>query len=300
MVLGPRKFYKMNGLNYIFKTYDNIEEAPGEVYNTTVNGFNNTFIVNYVQTNKINEHTILFITANSVDDGRFIKIQTKNGATPPAVESESYVKIHTGDTMIWARGDIYGVSTKTVVNETFDRDYQVLTLEYSDGTTETLDLSNSFLSGTFPINVDQGTKTISLRDLYYDANGNFVTNSDYSRQDRNKIDNIDTLKNVHIEGAGNMATTNYQHIEGRYAKVDNTYIFMIGDGTNGAPSNIFTISFNGVTHSKTDVTAGGTADNPDFKLSDIHSVVNEDWCFLGDRYNDYNTDYSPESFESEI
>jgi hypothetical protein len=292
MILGPRKFYKMNGLNFIFKTYDDndIEEAPGVLYNTTVDGFNNTFVVNYVQTNKINQHTILFITANAADDGRFIRVQTKNGATPPTVESEMYVKIHTGDTMIWARGDIYCVSTKTVIKESFDRDTQVLSIEYSDGTTETLDLSNSFLSGTFPINVDQETKTVSLKDLYYDTNGNLVTYSDFSRQDRNVLDNIRSLKNVHIEGIGNKATTNYQHIEGRYAKVDNTYIFMIGDGTSGAPSNIFTITFNGVAHLKNDVTAGGTDANPAFKLSDIHSVINEDWCFLGDKYNDYNAD----------
>ena len=307
MELGPRKFFKFFSLNFVFKVDEIHNETLGDiaVFNTSENGFNDEFLENYVSTDRVNKHTIMFITANSDDEHvsehgneSYVEILSK---TPSTIEGESdiiethYRKVHAGDTMIWARGHLYCVSTKTVVNSEFDGGTKSLVFTYNDGTTESIDLSSQDYTGLFPINVNDENNQISLEDIYYDQNRNLVigTNSN------NSTSNISSLSYVHVEGEGNAPATSYQHIEGKYALVDEHYMFIIGGGSSGAPLNIFTITFDGVAHLKNDVTAGGTPENPDYKLSDIHSVLDVDWTYLGEKYADYSgRDFSNEDFDA--
>ena len=64
--------------------------------------------------------------------------------------------------------------------------------------------------------------------------------------------------------------------------------FIIGNGDENTRYNVFTVGFDGTVHAATDVTAGGEKTNPDYKLSDIHSVLNKDWAFIGNAYADYD------------
>lgn len=311
MELGPRKFFKFFSLSFVFNVNEIHDETLGNiaVFDTSENGFNSTFLTNYVATNRVNKHTIMFITANDDDEQlslrgyeKYVEVISK---TPSTIEGEEddikhhFRKVHAGDTMIWARGHLYCVSTKTVVNVEFDTDERKMTFTYNDGTTEVIDLSIEDYEGIFPIKVDTNPDTqkkeISLEDIYYDRNRNIVFGSG-----ANSTSNLDELHFVHIEGENNSAVTDYQHVEGKFALVDNRYIFIIGGGASGAPMNLFTITFDGVAHAKNDVTAGGTAEHPDFKLSDIHSVLDEDWAYLGNRFADFTRSYSDRTFEAEI
>ena len=138
MELGPRKFFKFFSLNFVFKVNEVHDETLGDiaVFNTSENGFNNEFLENYVSTNRVNKHTIMFITANA-DDERVSEIGNESyveilSKTPSTVEGESdsiethYRKVHAGDTMIWARGNLYCVSTKSVVNAEFNEASRLL------------------------------------------------------------------------------------------------------------------------------------------------------------------------------
>lgn len=307
MELGPRKFFKFFSLNFVFKVNEVHDETLGDiaVFNTSENGFNDEFLENYVSTDRVNKHTIMFITANADDEHvseqgneSYVEILSK---TPSTIDDESdiiethYRKVHAGDTMIWARGHLYCVSTKSVVNAEFNEESRLFTFTYNNGTTESIDLSSQDYVGLFPITINEENKTISLEDIYYDENRNLVigTNSN------NSTSNIVNRKFIHVEGEGNKAIVSYQHVEGKYALVNENYIFVIGGGESGAPLNIFTITFDGVAHLKNDVTAGGTPENPDYKLSDIHSVLDVDWTYLGEKYADYNgRDFSDEDFDA--
>ena len=61
---------------------------------------------------------------------------------------------------------------------------------------------------------------------------------------------------------------------------------------------MFVITFNGISHIKTDFTAGGTLDAPLYRLSDIHSVLDVDWAFIDENAEnsfsdvDYSNDYN--------
>ena len=71
-------------------------------------------------------------------------------------------------------------------------------------------------------------------------------------------------------------------MQGKYSSIDNTAIFIIGGGEDEySRLNLFTVGFDGIAHILTDITAGEDKDNPDYKLSDIHSVVESDWIFIG-------------------
>jgi hypothetical protein len=303
MELGPRKFFKFFSLSFVFKYREIHDDTLGDiaVYDTSESGFNPDFVTEYISSNRVNKHTIMFITVNSDDEqlstqghDRYIEIITKtpSGEGDENIIERQYRKVHAGDTMIWARGNLYCVSTKTVVDVDFDSTEKKFIFTYNDGTDEKIDISLTAYTGIFPIKVNENN-IIELENIYYDENHNLVINSD-----SNATNSLGSISFAHVEGVGNQARADYQHIEGKYALVeDGRYIFVIGNGTSGSPLNVFTVTFDGVAHLKTDVTAGGTPDNPDFKLSDIHSVLDVDWYFVGDRYADYNArDYTDETY----
>lgn len=289
MDIGPRKFYKMNGLTYIFKTYSGtpVTGIASDIYDTSVDGFNNQFKQNYILTGKVDIHTIMFITANEQDEGTYISTKIKDSSTPPEIKNTIYKKIHAGDTMIWARGDIYCVSAKNVSGISFDSQNRDLDIDYNDGTKESLSLASVNYTGEYPISIDPATNTVSLKDIYYDENGNLVLYTNPNEMDRNSSRGVSDFQNVFISGKGNYAVTDFQHIEGSYALIDSKYMFIIGNGTQTDPRNIFTVDFDGTGYFLSDVTAGGSPGAPAYKLSDIHSVLDADWQFVGAKYTDY-------------
>ena len=302
MTTGKRKFYKINSLYDVFKE---VVEDDKTVYKTSLSGdstgcFTAEFLEQYSE--KIDEHTILFITAADKDEGRFVKIVPKNVVDdddlPPYEDSDPLLhELKQGDTMIWARGDLYSVSTKSVREIKRDEtDNTKLIITYSDGTVETI-IPNPQLpyTGTYPVNVD-ADRNISLQDISIEQSSrNIIFNTDANNLAATGV------KYAHIEGNNNTATANYQHIEGKYADAQNTYAFIIGDGnaTSGA-SNLFVIRFDGYVFTKSDFVAGGTIDNPLYKLSDIHSVLEVDWAFIGsdETDNSFNDeDFSTQDYQ---
>ena len=77
----------------------------------------------------------------------------------------------------------------------------------------------------------------------------------------------------HAEGSYTIASSDYQHVQGKYniKDVNNKYADIIGNGTGAsARSNAATVSWDGISWSKTDIRAGGTdQDNA------IHSLSNK-------------------------
>ena len=118
MELGPRKFFKFFSLNFVFNVNEVTDETLGNiaVFDTGENGFNPDFITNYIVTNRVNKHTIMFITANADDEQlsehgyeKYVEVISKT-PSPTAGEEDiiehHYRKIKAGDTLIWSRQSI--------------------------------------------------------------------------------------------------------------------------------------------------------------------------------------------------
>lgn len=280
-----RKFYRLYGLSDIFETYV-INDIT--YYNTSVDGFLTSFSQEYL--GKIDAHTILFITANPTDAGRkvVIRSQYKEYETDDDYQEHEFDRVlDEGDTMIWIRGALYGVSTNAVVGVAFDSDTQELVITFKDGTTSRISNGVLGLTAVHPIYIDSDNQ-IGVKGFYFDDDSNFVEN-----QDNNSA--LAGVKNTHVEGVGNRSTADFQHIQGKYAKTDKNSIFIIGGGTKNNPYNLFVVGFDGVAHAISDITAGDENDQDNYyKLSDIHSVIDEDWVLGGDAFSENsfdNTDY---------
>lgn len=274
MALGARKFYKLYSLDGVF-IHDT--SSGNDVYDTSVNGFESDFLTDY--NGKIDEHTILFISVSQEDVGRYVYTVSREYDDDEYTDTPHLHILNLGDTMVWARGNIYCVSTKSILDISFDENTNKLHVEYSDGTSQDIGKGAVGYSGIYPVKVDG--MEISLENILFDEDGNFILNSDDNDMDSD-------LNNVHVEGTGNYASASYQHIEGKYAEVDGKYIFVIGYGQDDNNRyNLFTIDFEGTIFSPKDVIAGGTQENPNFRLSDIHSVLDVDWSYFGQAYQDF-------------
>ena len=307
MSLTTRKFYKLNGLDRAFK-YDNVGTyaEPIIVYNTTTSGFRDDInIFNTSGIQNVDEHTIFFIIASSVDEGRYVNVgiiapeQVLSTDYSDTYEddynsAEQYINeqgqkrhlLKEGDTMIWTRGNIYCVTpTNTVTKIEFDnnRDF---TITYADGTEQIISPEESGFgyTATYPIVIDGDN--IELKGLSIDTDNNFIENPD-----ANYVYN--GVSNSHVEGEGNVSNKSNQHIQGKFAVSDSSSIFIIGNGEDDSNrKNIFTVGYDGKLYTLTDVVCGPNKSNPDYRLSDIHSVLNEDWFFIGDRYSSYNQSFN--------
>lgn len=300
MAIGPRKFYKINGLDGVFQ-YDYNSSLRANLYDVAVaRGFVPGFLQadnNYFG-ERINEHTILFITACKADEGRYVKFTTKD--TAPENIKTYYKKLEHGDTMIWARGDLYAVSTKAVTNVYLDQLTKAIVIEYSDGTQSTISEDSMSFSAEFPIQIrtTRGYSTIYLSDIKYDSKHNLRLN---------EMENAfgEDVNNTFVVGKGNQSSVDFQHIEGQYAEINGRYIFAIGNGTGTTNRlNLFEVDFDGTVITKRDFIAEIDEENPihredlradhkEYKLSDIHHVLEVDWWFMGDLYADYiDRDYN--------
>lgn len=285
MAFGAKKFYKIYGLNNVFKVQIVNENAiTKEFYDTSVSGFKND--LQYFGIKNIDEHTILFITANQADEGKYVKTISKNqtyndyGELINEISSEYHTILKEGDTMIWSRGDLYSISkTQCVTAIDVDENYNII-IKNSDGSDKIISATDSKLgyTGSSPIKVDNSV--ISLNGIDYDSKDNFVVNKDNNSVFYGNAN----LSNTFVSGFKNTAYVNFQQVFGKYSYPDSKAIFVIGGGeSNKNRYNVFTVDFDGTVYGKTDVVAGENKTNPKYKLSDIHDVLDEDWVFiLGD------------------
>ena len=274
-MFGNKKFYKLSGLNNIFRHYS-VDDK--EVYNTNVDGFVSEVELRQYGVTGIDEHTILFITACPSDEGRYVNIISKeliniDGDYLDEVnETMHRIVLHKGDTMIWARGNLYSISSINHVNSvTLDKNNNIV-IENSDGTMNVISPVDSKLgyTGIYPIVVEDSK--IALKGITIDEKNNVIVNPD-----SNSV--FYGVNNANVSGIGNTAIANSQTIIGKYALSDYDSIFIIGNGTKETPFNLFSVGFDGVVQVQKDVIAQPELEVP-FRLTDIHSVLDVDWAFI--------------------
>ena len=278
-----RKFYRLSCLSDIFKITDNVFETSVD----GTGGFTDSFYQEYKD--KIDEHTLLYITATEADAGKTIKLNSEyNGKTTVLTHV-----LRACDTLIWVRGKVYCISTKTVISVVFNEKKSTIDVYYSDGTSESIKItSEKDFTYTAGKNVTiSNDNVISVFGFYSDERNNFVEYPDVNYA-------LKSVSGSHVEGYHNIANTDYQHVSGKYAKLDSEKIFIVGFGEDDdRRDNLFTISKTGIVYVKNDVTCSGFSDEePVYRLQDIHSCLDEDWVIIGSADNsfkdlDFNNSY---------
>ena len=275
-----RKFYRLSCLSDIFKITDNVFETSVD----GMGGFTDSFYNEYKD--KIDEHTLLYITATEEDAGKTIKLNSEyNGKNTVLTHV-----LRACDTLIWVRGKVYCISTKSVTSVVFNEKKSTIDVYYSDGTSESIKVisekDSTYTAGTNII--ISNDNVISVFGFYSDERNNFVENPKVNSA-------FKSVSGAHVEGYHNIANTNYQHVSGKYAKLDSDKIFIVGFGTDDDHrDNMFTISKTGIVYVKNDVTCSGSDKEPDYRLQDIHSCFNDDWVVIGheNSYDDFDFDKS--------
>lgn len=278
-----RKFYRLSCLSDIFKITDNVFETSVD----GTGGFTDSFYNEYKD--KIDEHTLLYITATEADAGKTIKLNSEyNGKTTVLTHV-----LRACDTLIWVRGKVYCISTKSVTSVVFNEKKSTIDVYYSDGTSESIKITSekdfTYTAGTNIIISNENV--ISALGYLFDERKNFVEYPDENYA-------LKSVSGAHVEGYHNIANTDYQHVSGKFAKLDSDKIFIVGFGEDDdRRDNLFTISKMGVVYVKKDVTCSGFSDEePDYRLQDIHSCFDKDWVIIGNDENsfkdkDFNNSY---------
>ena len=242
-----RKFYKITGLHNVF------ELTNGQYYST--NSFIDTFQSAYNQ--KINEHTVLFITCDEQDEDKYVYTYSNEQST------ELY-KLKAGTTIIWARNSCYAISTTGVRNVDYDAKKNAFIIEYDNGSVK--ELKTPSLVYTGGTNIEISNNSISALGYFYDSDQeNFIEG----------VNNPDTsvdARNSHVEGIDNYANGIAQHISGMYAVPNENDLFVVGNGDDVKRSNAFSVDSSGIANALLDVIAGENN-----KLSDLHNITDDDW-----------------------
>lgn len=278
-----RKFYRLSCLSDIFKITNNVFETSVD----GTGGFTDSFYQEYKD--KIDEHTLLYITATEEDAGKTIKLNSEyNGKTTVLTHV-----LRACDTLIWVRGKVYCISTKTVISVVYNEKKSTIDVYYSDGTSESIKITSekdfTYTAGTNIIISNENV--ISALGYLFDERNNFVEYPDVNYA-------LKSVSGSHVEGYHNIANTDYQHVSGKFAKLDSNKIFIVGFGEDDDHrDNLFTISKMGDVYVKNDVTCSGISDEePYYRLQDIHSCIDEDWVIIGSDDNsfkdlDFNNSY---------
>lgn len=252
-----RKYYKITGLHNVFE-YD----ETSKVFFTDYANFTTRFVESYG--NLINEHTTLFITCDASDEGYYVQAKDDDN-------NIVQYKLHPADTLIWARNDVYCVSSKGVTDIDYDSINRKFTIIYSDGTTQEIVAAVMGYSAGDNINISADNLISALGYTYEETGKNFLLGSNSA--------NTNTT-NAFVTGTGNIAVSDSQLVCGTYNNTDSDKTVIVGIGTIKARKNGVTIDKTGVIYSATDVTAGNEDSNPSYKLSDIHNVVDDDWVII--------------------
>ena len=280
-----RKFYRLSCLSDIFKITDNVFETSVD----GTGGFTDSFYQEYKD--KIDEHTLLYITATEADAGKTIMLNSEyNGKTTVLTHV-----LRACDTLIWVRGKVHCISTKTVISVVFNEKKSTLHVHYSDGTSESIKISTSQGGSTYTAGKNvtiSNDNVISVFGFYSDERNNFVENPDVNYA-------LKSVSGSHVEGYHNISNTDYQHVSGKYAKLDSDKIFIVGFGKDDDNrDNVFTISKSGIVYVKNDVTCSGFSDEkPDYRLQDIHSCLDEAWVIIGSDDNSFKDDNFNNSYK---
>lgn len=290
MIGDYRKFYKIDGLNTVFP----FEQENPSVYNTNLLLDDESLEANGVI--GINTDTILFITASSEDEGKFVRInffEEINEEDLPVFYT-NFHKISKGDTMIWAKNSLFSISSTFIKNITTSENGYKIT--YSDGGESSLPYfgEESELDGVFPIVVDYDKKKVYLYGNEQENNFNLIFNLFAAREGYNPdLNNANNNSKVVMIGRGNIASTDEQIIFGKFNYQDNSKKFIIGNGDNeNNRKNIFSISETGTVVSPEDFVIPAKDSNPVYRLSDIHSVTDDDWIWDGPDYTSFSGDFS--------
>lgn len=265
---GKKKFYKIDSLSKCF-----IQST------TTINSKKETFYTSQLKSETdlskngiydVDENTIFFITASTNDANKFIKISFIIDNTTLNTKVDSYIKINSGDTLLWVKNDFYSISKTSVTNVSAYDNY--LNITYSNGTNtkiSLLDIASNY-KGVYPISIDSNAN-ISLEDIFLDKdNKNYISFPEY-----NSI--MNGITGASVIGIGNTGSSDNQFVLGQYSVGLDDAMLVVGGGIETSRKNIFVVSKDGTTYFENDAIAGK---NQEYKLSEMHSVKPEDWAFI--------------------
>lgn len=258
-ILGSRKFYKLRSLSCC------LQQSSALINNTTSNYYNGTLkSESELSTNgieNVDKNTILFITASKEDAGKYICVNSydKGIELKDEPSNTNYLLLNEGDTVLWIKEEFYSLSSKGIKD--IEEDNGALNISYSNGFNKTISGYNAI----YPIIIDD--KNITLDGLSIDGENKNMKTFDNSIGEG--------IKNSYVEGVGNTSTADHQHVMGKYSNPDNNSIFIIGGGEDeNNRKNLLTVGIDGITRAENDVIVN------DNKLSDIHSVIDNDWAFV--------------------
>lgn len=293
-----RRFCKILGLHSVFNN------SEDDFYDTTNldETKSNEFCCNLSNPELlITKDTILFITADSKDKDKKIKISSVefNEDCDEIKTIETTKILSEFDTMLWVNGNIYSLSQKNVKTISYNNNENKLEVIYSDNFKQSLDISGAQRSGSINVNFplcvyqeididDDGNEvsynTIHLFGQEKEVSGrNFVIGmyedeNDTPREYENTYNGINYST---IIGKGNIATTDGQIILGNFNEESTNSKFIVCDGnSNSDRKNIFTISNDGDVRAMNDFVLSNETNKITHKLSDIHSVVDDDWYII--------------------
>lgn len=129
--------------------------------------------------------------------------------------------------------------------------------------------------GSFVVGRNPDTETITLKNTL-DAN-NALTETKASCS----TGGIAKGNYSHVEGCGNKAISDYQHVQGKYNvyDADGKYAHIVGNGTKDARSNAHTIDWDGNAWFAGKVYVGGTGQD-DENATEVATLANsEEWVF---------------------
>ena len=280
-----RKFCKVIGLHSVFNFYEDdntlydtsyLDEIKvDEVFNPDGNAL------------PITKDTILFITADSSDEGNKIEISVGE-----VDEEENKIKtvrtLSEFDTMLWVNGNIYCLSQNSVKSINYKNDKY--TIVYSDGKIEELFITNLNSGGVeysavFPLEITQDGTGSNKKKIHFAGTNtmnnqtNFIVNIK-DPQVNVPEDNINTEEYDYLTifGKGNIASNHGQIILGNFNEENSNSKFILCDGVSDSErKNIFTVSNGGTVLALEDFALSKETNEITHRLSDIHSVTNDDW-----------------------
>jgi hypothetical protein len=290
-----RKFCKIIGLHSVFNN------SEDNFYDTTNldETKSNEFCCNLSNPELlITKDTILFITTDSKDKDKKIKISSvefnENDDEIKTIETTKILSEF--DTMLWVNGNIYSLSQKNVKTISYNDKEDKLEVIYSDNFKQSLDISGAQRSGSINVNfplcvyqeidTDDDGKEISHNIIQLfgqekkESGRNFVIGMyedapDTPKEYKNTYNGINYST---IIGKGNIATTDGQIILGNFNEESTNSKFIVCNGnSNSDRKNIFTISNDGDVIAMNDFVLSNETNKITHKLSDIHSVVDDDW-----------------------
>lgn len=226
-------------------------EAIGDKQDSTTTSLNTTDKTIVGAINEVN-------TALNTKEDSLLYYSETSGDTPSATISVENIKLNgsvaegSGTTATGSASHAEGSGTTASDSYSHAEGNNTTASSYSshaEGNNTTASGENSHAEGLYTIasgvaSHAEGINTKALGTNSHAEGNNTIASSNYS----------------HTEGYYTTASSGYQHVQGKYNIEDanDKYADIIGNGSSSARSNAATVSWNGISWSKTDVRAGGT------------------------------------------